>query len=309
MFDIAACLDAQPLPAGRRVAIVTNAGGPGILAVDACEAAGLTVAAFSDATRDAARAPFCRPTPAVGNPVDMVASAGPDEYRQADRDRARRSTDADALIVIFTPVDAAHVRRRPSRRFARASPPARRAGATGEADPRLRDGRIRARSQPLDADGERMPAYAFPENAARALGKVAAYARVARRSRPALLLGIRRRPPGRGARDLCRGAARRAGRRLADRRGSAARAARVRPAARGRRRCAHTADDAAALAARARLPGRRQASVAPHSAQDATSAPCVSNLAIGATPSAARFDELSARAAASRRDGAVTTAC
>ena len=37
MFDIAACLDAQPLPAGRRVAIVTNAGGPGILAVDACE--------------------------------------------------------------------------------------------------------------------------------------------------------------------------------------------------------------------------------------------------------------------------------
>ena len=41
MFDIATCLDAQPLPAGRRVAIVTNAGGPGILTVDACEAAGL----------------------------------------------------------------------------------------------------------------------------------------------------------------------------------------------------------------------------------------------------------------------------
>ena len=40
MFDIAACLEAQPLPLGRRVAVVTNAGGPGILAVDACEAAG-----------------------------------------------------------------------------------------------------------------------------------------------------------------------------------------------------------------------------------------------------------------------------
>src|SRR6185295_16305283 len=51
MFDLAACLDAQPLPAGRRVAIVTNAGGPGILAVDACEAAGLTVSPFSAATR------------------------------------------------------------------------------------------------------------------------------------------------------------------------------------------------------------------------------------------------------------------
>ena len=47
MFDIAACLDAQPLPAGRRVGIVTNAGGPGILAVDACEAAGLSVVEFS----------------------------------------------------------------------------------------------------------------------------------------------------------------------------------------------------------------------------------------------------------------------
>src|SRR6185436_10983657 len=44
MFDVAACLEAQPLPDGRRVAIVTNAGGPGILAVDACESAGLTVA-------------------------------------------------------------------------------------------------------------------------------------------------------------------------------------------------------------------------------------------------------------------------
>src|SRR6185436_10988278 len=45
-FDVATCLDAQPLPAGRRVAIVTNAGGPGILAVDACEAAGLQVTPF-----------------------------------------------------------------------------------------------------------------------------------------------------------------------------------------------------------------------------------------------------------------------
>ena len=50
MFDIAICLDAQPLPKGRRVAIVTNAGGPGIMAVDACVAAGLTVAEFSAAT-------------------------------------------------------------------------------------------------------------------------------------------------------------------------------------------------------------------------------------------------------------------
>ena len=81
MFDVAACLDAQPLPRGRRVAIVTNAGGPGILAVDACEAAGLTVAEFSDATRQ--RLADVLPAAAsLGNPLDMVAAAGPDEYRR-----------------------------------------------------------------------------------------------------------------------------------------------------------------------------------------------------------------------------------
>src|SRR6185436_18178953 len=52
LFDIAACLDSQPLPPGRRVAIVTNAGGPGILAVDACEAAGLSVVPFTASTRE-----------------------------------------------------------------------------------------------------------------------------------------------------------------------------------------------------------------------------------------------------------------
>src|SRR4029079_16643009 len=82
MFDIAACLDAQPLPAGRRVAIVTNAGGPGILAVDACESSGLTVAPFSAETR-ARLAAFLPPAASTSNPVDMVASAGPEEYRQA----------------------------------------------------------------------------------------------------------------------------------------------------------------------------------------------------------------------------------
>src|SRR6185503_9902714 len=75
MFDLAALLDAQPLPAGGRVAVLTNAGGPGILAVDACEAAGLSVAALSAETR-ARLHTFLPPTASVGNPVDMVASAG-----------------------------------------------------------------------------------------------------------------------------------------------------------------------------------------------------------------------------------------
>src|SRR6185436_18397874 len=82
MFDIAACLEAQPLPSGRRVAIVTNAGGPGILAVDACESSGLTVPPFSAETR-ARLGAFLPSAASTGNPVDMIASAGVDEYRQA----------------------------------------------------------------------------------------------------------------------------------------------------------------------------------------------------------------------------------
>src|SRR5262249_6956990 len=82
MVDLAACAEARPLPAGRRVAFGPNAGGPGILAVAACEAAGLTVPAFSAETR-AALSSFLPSEASVGNPVDMVASAGPAEFRRA----------------------------------------------------------------------------------------------------------------------------------------------------------------------------------------------------------------------------------
>src|SRR5262249_15867479 len=103
MFDVAICLDCQPLPSGRRVAIVTNSGGPGILAADACDAAGLTIATLSPETR-ARLARFLPPEASVGNPVDMVASAGPDSYRLAI-ETTLSADEVDALIVIYTPVD------------------------------------------------------------------------------------------------------------------------------------------------------------------------------------------------------------
>jgi acetyl coenzyme A synthetase (ADP forming)-like protein len=200
MFDIAACLDAQPLPAGRRVAIVTNAGGPGILAVDACESAGLSVAPFSAETR-ARLASFLPATASTGNPVDMVASAGPDEYRQAI-EVALADTETDALIVIYAPVDV-----RQSAATAAAIQEGialgRRAGATQKpilacvmADS--------GRSQPLDTAGERVPVYQFPENAVRALAKVAAYA-AWRVQPPGLLWGFDDVYPEE-ARAICRGA-------------------------------------------------------------------------------------------------------
>jgi acetate---CoA ligase (ADP-forming) len=172
MFDIAVCLEAQPLPPGRRVAIVTNSGGPGILAVDACEASGLTVAPFSDMTR-ARLAAFLPPEASLGNPVDMVASAGPTEYRKTI-EATLTAEDVDALIVIFTPVDAsASAATLAAIRGGVAA--GREAGGTGK--PVLTCLMAGAgRPVPLIVNDERVPSYAFPENAVRALAKVAGYA-------------------------------------------------------------------------------------------------------------------------------------
>jgi acetyl coenzyme A synthetase (ADP forming)-like protein len=198
MFDIAACLEAQPLPAGRRVAVVTNAGGPGIMAVDACEAAGLDVSEFAKTTCDRLRE-FLPAEATVTNPVDMVASAGPEAYRRTI-EIALQSPDVDALIVIFAPVD-----RRTSGEILAAIREGIAAGRHAGADGKPVLACVMAESgklAPLNVEGEHVPAYTFPENAARALGKVAAYAHW-RSQPPALFWGFDDIRPDE-ARELCR---------------------------------------------------------------------------------------------------------
>jgi len=172
MFDIAACLDTQPLPSGRRVAIVTNAGGPGILAVDACEAAGLAVAELSAETRERL-AGFLPAAASTGNPVDMVASAGAASYGKAI-EALLTAREVDALIIIYVPIDTIQY---PAILSAIGDGIAvgRRGGAPKKpilacvmTEP--------GRHAPLVVDDERIPAYSFPENAVRALAKVANYA-------------------------------------------------------------------------------------------------------------------------------------
>lgn len=107
MFDVAALLSKQPLPRGTRVGIVTNAGGPAILAADACEARGLTVAEISAETRAALRE-FLPPTASVSNPVDMIASATPEHYRRAI-EAIVADPSVDALLVIYIPVLREHL--------------------------------------------------------------------------------------------------------------------------------------------------------------------------------------------------------
>ena len=99
LLDVAALLENQPLPGGRRVGIITNAGGPGIMCADACEAGGLEVPELPDDVRD--RLAGLLPAEAgLLNPVDMIATATAEHYRGTIR--ALADWDGiDALIVIF----------------------------------------------------------------------------------------------------------------------------------------------------------------------------------------------------------------
>ena len=100
----------QPLPQGRRVGIITNAGGPAILCTDACEAGGLVVPELSHGTV-AMLADFLPSTASLRNPVDLIASATPDHYSKAIS-VLLQSDEIDALIVIFislTPGDTSGI--------------------------------------------------------------------------------------------------------------------------------------------------------------------------------------------------------
>jgi acetyl coenzyme A synthetase (ADP forming)-like protein len=198
MFDIAMNLDLQPLPQGGRLGIVTNAGGPAILAADACEAAGLTVSELAQSTRDQLAA-FLPTHSSLGNPVDLVASAGPDEYRRAIA-VALTAAETDALLVIYTQLGTGPAQ--PTlEAIAAGVADARRAGATHK-PVMLCTMNVTSPSGPLDAGSEQIPSFVFPENAVRALGKIAAYA--GWRSEPAgLVWGFDDAQPDE-ARALCR---------------------------------------------------------------------------------------------------------
>ena len=79
MFDWGRALAWCPPPRGRAVAVLTNAGGPGVTAADALEAGGQHLAELSDATRLALQA-ILPPAASLHNPVDMLASASPEQF-------------------------------------------------------------------------------------------------------------------------------------------------------------------------------------------------------------------------------------
>jgi len=101
LFDIAMALSNQPIPRGDRIAIITNAGGPGILATDAIVNLGIEMAKFEKKTLKYLKANLAAAA-SVNNPVDVIASGGPDSYRVA-MDAVLSDNNVDAVIVIFVP--------------------------------------------------------------------------------------------------------------------------------------------------------------------------------------------------------------
>jgi len=107
LFDVTSLLANQPVPKGRRVGLITNAGGPAILAVDALESQGLEVPQLSEGLQ-AQLSEFLSADASLTNPIDMIAAAGPNEYKQAI-EILFASDEIDALIVLFIPASTVGV--------------------------------------------------------------------------------------------------------------------------------------------------------------------------------------------------------
>jgi acetyltransferase len=101
LFDSAILLANQPVPKGKRVAILTNGGGPGILAADACAHNGLTVPELSAATLDKIKSAITRDIH-ISNPIDLTAGISPDEFEAVLKILAADPGN-DAILTIYVP--------------------------------------------------------------------------------------------------------------------------------------------------------------------------------------------------------------
>ncbi len=101
LFDYAVAFAQQPIPNGNRIAIVTNAGGPGIMATDAAIRHNLGIASLSDKTKEKLKESL-PPTASIQNPVDVIGDATHERYEAAVR-HILMDENVDGAIVILTP--------------------------------------------------------------------------------------------------------------------------------------------------------------------------------------------------------------
>jgi acetyl coenzyme A synthetase (ADP forming)-like protein len=173
LVDVAAVLSSQPDPRGRRVGVLTNAGGLGILCADACEAAGLELPQLSEATADGLRE-VLPPEGSVDNPVDMLGAATAATYAAA-LPLLLADPRLDAVVALFAPTVTAT-----------ADEVAQALAETIRASERTKPALavvMSAAGIPEALRGGDRPAaaFAYPESAARALGRAAERAEWLRR--------------------------------------------------------------------------------------------------------------------------------
>jgi acetyltransferase len=167
LFDMAMAFSVLRPPRSRHTAVVGNSGGPGVLAADALEERGLDLVEFTPGTVGRLQ-PLFPPEASIRNPLDMIASADPAGYRIA-LDAVLADERVDAAVAIFTPplgVDSSAV--------------ANAIGGVAQSHPdkpvlAVLMGRERLPEAKRELQLAGVPAYIFPESAARALGALARY--------------------------------------------------------------------------------------------------------------------------------------
>jgi acetyltransferase len=179
LFDYSTAFAMQPLPAGERVAIITNAGGPGIMAADAAESLGLKMVALTAASETRLRAALPA-SAAVGNPIDVIGDADPDRYIKAF-EIVQDDDKVDAVIVVVTPQNMT----RPAELVEKLAVASRLGGSRKPVLAAFMGGtEVAAAKEKLMAAG--IPNYPSPDRAVNALRAMCDYA--AWRNRPARIV-------------------------------------------------------------------------------------------------------------------------
>jgi acetyl coenzyme A synthetase (ADP forming)-like protein len=162
LVDVATLLSTQPAPQGRGVAVLTNAGGLGIMCADACEAAGLTLPPLAEETRKRLEA-LLPAEASLANPIDMLGSATAASY-EAALPTVLEDPGVDAVIVLFVPAVSAT-----------ADEVAATVVRAGVCDKPVLAVVMSAEGIPeaLRAEPHAAAAFVYPESAARALGRAA----------------------------------------------------------------------------------------------------------------------------------------
>lgn len=164
LFDWARALSACPLPAGRNIAILTSAGGPGVIATDALETSGLKLASLSAHT-ESRLCELLPPAASTHNPVDMLASAGPRDY--ADCLQILLADPAVDGVLVITLASPNH----PNKNIATALIPGIQTSSKPVLMAQMGSHHVAAANTVFAQAG--IPVYPFPERAASAMGVLA----------------------------------------------------------------------------------------------------------------------------------------